>query len=230
MFCLHNYHCLFRCLRRPLALLPCYEAIHHKVLDSEEIILYIEGQLYHLVGDGGGFNHLPVVALNKERGFFFLPILWQQKGRRSGVGGEGAAGSHRGIPLHCGDTPPPGPSPGTAATSYWTVTQIARLERRGSYRVHGDYISPLHFLLFFWAKFSRGHLYFMRLRCESDTMKMILFFCSLTHLSSVLPRGETAECVCVCVRHGQRTYATRQTVLAGCFLDIDGITTWQSVR
>lgn len=22
---------------------PCYEAIHHKILDSEEIILYIEG-------------------------------------------------------------------------------------------------------------------------------------------------------------------------------------------
>lgn len=99
--------------------MPCYEAIHHKVLDSEEIILYIEGQLCHLVGVGrrGGFTHLPVVALNKERGFF-LPILWQQKGRRSGVGGGGEAGSRRGIPLHCGDTPPPGPSPGTAVKSH----------------------------------------------------------------------------------------------------------------
>lgn len=59
-----------------VALSPCYEAIRHKVLYSEEIILYIEGQLCYLVGDGGGgFSHLPVVALNKERGFFFTPSV-----------------------------------------------------------------------------------------------------------------------------------------------------------
>lgn len=35
-------------LPRSLSLLPCYEAIHHKILDSEEIILYIAGQHCHL--------------------------------------------------------------------------------------------------------------------------------------------------------------------------------------
>lgn len=34
-----------------LPLLPCYEAIHHKILDSEEITLYIEGQHCHLEGE-----------------------------------------------------------------------------------------------------------------------------------------------------------------------------------
>lgn len=107
-----------------VALSPCYEAIHHKVLDSEEIIPYIEGQRCHLVGMGrvGGFNHLPVVALNKEQGFFFLPILWQQKGRRSGVGGwgdgEGGQEVAEGFPCTAVIHRLRGPPRGTAAKSH----------------------------------------------------------------------------------------------------------------
>lgn len=77
-----------------VALSPCYEAIHHKVLDSEEIIPYIEGQRCHAVGMGrvGGFNHLPVVALNKEQGFFFFTHSVAAEGKEEWSGRLGGMG------------------------------------------------------------------------------------------------------------------------------------------
>lgn len=87
-------------------LLPCYEAIHHKAQDSEEIILYIEGQPCHLVGSlegcvcvcvvaGGGVwvsISLPAATLHQHpergsrlRGVFNIP--WQMERRRC-VGGR----------------------------------------------------------------------------------------------------------------------------------------------
>lgn len=138
-----------------LPLSPRYEAIHHKALDGEEIILYIEDQCCHLEGKAQ-FNHLPIFALNKGQCYFYHSVA---------VGGkEGDRNSQRDSPPHCGDIPPQGPPEGERP-NYTEVTQIARLERGvegggGSYGVHGDYISYQCFFLFFFVKFSwAGRVY-----------------------------------------------------------------------
>lgn len=72
-----------------LPLSPRYEAIHHKALDSEEIILYIEGQCCHLEKKAQ-FNHLPIFALNKGQCYFYHSVA---------VGGkEGDRNSQRDSP------------------------------------------------------------------------------------------------------------------------------------
>lgn len=95
-----------------LPLSPCYEAIHHKGLDSEEIILYIEGQRCHLE-EKAQFNHLPIFALNKGQCYFYHSVAVRR-----------GTGTRRGIPPHCGDIPPRGP-PGGERPNYTEVTQIA---------------------------------------------------------------------------------------------------------
>lgn len=81
MFYLYIYHWLFPVF---LSLFPCYEAIHHKILDSEEIILYIEVQRCHLTGKAQ-FNHLPVFAPNKGQCYFYSSIAAEEEwgGRKS---------------------------------------------------------------------------------------------------------------------------------------------------
>lgn len=112
MLCLYIYHWLVPVF---FALFPCYEAIHHNILDSVEIILYIEGQRCHLMGKAQ-FSHPPVFALSKGQCYFYLSIAAE----------GGGIGTRWGIPLHCGDICLRA-VPGGMRRNYIKVTQIALL-------------------------------------------------------------------------------------------------------
>ncbi len=105
-----HLRCLFPLRLSPF---PCYEAIHHEVLDSEEIILYIEGQHHHLE-EKAQFNHLPVFALNKGQCYFYHSIA-------AGGGGQGFPRTAVIYRLRA--------IPRERSENYIEVTQIARLER-----------------------------------------------------------------------------------------------------
>lgn len=124
-----------------LSSLPCYEAIHHAILDIEEIIRYIEGQQCHLEIKTR-FNRLPVFALNKGPSYFY-----------NSIAAEVGVGTHTGIPQHCGDMQPAG-DPEGVRRNYIEVTQIASANG-GSYAVHGDYISHHRFSLLHQNEFSQ---------------------------------------------------------------------------
>lgn len=114
MFYLCIYHCL---LPVSLSLCPCYEAIDHEILDSEEIILYIEGQRCHLE-EKAQSNHLPVFAFNKGQCYFYPSI------EAEGGGQEPAEEFPRTAVIYRLGGHPQG-----ELRNYTEVTQMARLER-----------------------------------------------------------------------------------------------------
>lgn len=110
---------------------PCYEAIHHKAQDSEEIILYIEGQPCHLVGSLEGcvcvcvgfnlppYGHSRSGARGIVRG---CGVFLTFRGRRKGGGGVWEGGRWiqevtEGFPLHRRDWPPQGEKRGWDAVA-----------------------------------------------------------------------------------------------------------------
>lgn len=192
------------------SLFPYYEAIHHKVLDSEGISPYIEGQHSHL--EGKKSNSITSLRLLSIRDSAIFTNSIAAKGRRGGVRN----------PLR--DSPAlrwytaSGRSRGRAPKLHWSDSNCTTWTR-----VHTEYtVITYHLSLLQNLKFNPPPL---------KTCKVAAFYYSpFVHVFEAMMISSSfgsslwgwASCSICC---GLRTYAMWQTMLAGYFLNTGGITT-----